>query len=751
MLGALVVSLGLDAADFISGMSKSEQQAKKFASTLDRNIAAGIIKAEVALRALGAAARTTAEVFDVLTSGAAKFQDLAEISGASAEGIASLQVSATGAGVEIESVVDSINKMTKALVGVDDESKAAGAALKALGIPIADFKKLDPVAQYEAIGRALAGFEDGAAKTAVAMALFGKTGAEQLRVFKDLEAQGGRQVILTQKQIEAADAYGDAMATAGAQLKLYAQAAATQALPALSDLGAAAAEFVKSLIGVDKATGQLAANNSVKAFATKAVDALAFVVDAGDGVIRVLNGIGLAGEALQKLRNLPMFGGFAEGSEIVKQLGRDLDALAQKELFSSRLAKQREQSAASGLADSLGLGAIDPQTKAPKKRLAFEGAVSGGGSAKKEVDRVAEAIKALNREIEVFGQDGDTLAKTLAFQDLKPTIAQLEQYKAGLASLEQLRAADAVKKMLDALVEERDALVLSKEQILARDLALKGATGTQVEFALEVSKSADAIRKQQEDQKRLQNILADTPTGQSKAMLEQIEFINAQFSAGNIASVEQWAEAIQIATGTLDKGIQDAGDRGIDVARELGLTFSSAFEDAIVAGKGLQDVLKGIEQDIIRIITRKLVTEPIGAAITGAIGGNTLSSLGGSLIGSLFGGSSAGAAAGGSDFAANFLSTFGGFFADGGGLPAGKWGIAGERGPELIRGPAHVVPTNRSMAMLDRMASQSRGGDRGNVFNTTFVLPPGGYSRATQQQIEAGMARSVAAANARLN
>lgn len=35
---------------------------------------------------------------------------------------------------------------------------------------------------------------------------------------------------------------------------------------------------------------------------------------------------------------------------------------------------------------------------------------------------------------------------------------------------------------------------------------------------------------------------------------------------------------------------------------------------------------------------------------------------------------------------------FGGFFAQGGQLGAGKWGIAGENGPELIKGPANVVP-----------------------------------------------------------
>jgi phage-related protein len=40
----------------------------------------------------------------------------------------------------------------------------------------------------------------------------------------------------------------------------------------------------------------------------------------------------------------------------------------------------------------------------------------------------------------------------------------------------------------------------------------------------------------------------------------------------------------------------------------------------------------------------------------------------------------------------NPFENFGGFFANGGTLPAGKFGIVGERGPELISGPANITP-----------------------------------------------------------
>lgn len=60
---------------------------------------------------------------------------------------------------------------------------------------------------------------------------------------------------------------------------------------------------------------------------------------------------------------------------------------------------------------------------------------------------------------------------------------------------------------------------------------------------------------------------------------------------------------------------------------ELGLAFTSAFEDAIVGGKSLSDVLKGIEQDIIRIAVRKSVTEPLGDLIGGLFEGFSIAKL----------------------------------------------------------------------------------------------------------------------------
>jgi len=85
-----------------------------------------------------------------------------------------------------------------------------------------------------------------------------------------------------------------------------------------------------------------------------------------------------------------------------------------------------------------------------------------------------------------------------------------------------------------------------------------------------------------------------------------------------------------------------------EVARDLGLTMSSSFEKAIEGGEKFSDVLQGLFDDIQKILTRRLITEPLGDFVTGTIEGfgssGGLSSGGGfidgigSFVSDIFGG-----------------------------------------------------------------------------------------------------------------
>ena len=83
--------------------------------------------------------------------------------------------------------------------------------------------------------------------------------------------------------------------------------------------------------------------------------------------------------------------------------------------------------------------------------------------------------------------------------------------------------------------------------------------------------------------------------------------------------------------------------------------------------------------------------------------GNVFSGIGGAIsgiagsIGSIFSGGGGGGGGGFFDTITSGLGDlFGGFFANGGNIPAGKFGMVGERGPELIGGPASITPMGGS-------------------------------------------------------
>jgi phage-related minor tail protein len=118
-------------------------------------------------------------------------------------------------------------------------------------------------------------------------------------------------------------------------------------------------------------------------------------------------------------------------------------------------------------------------------------------------------------------------------------------------------------------------------------------------------------------------------------------------------------------------GIEKQSRQNENLARDLGLSFQSAFEDAILRGEKLRGVLAGIAQDIARIILRQTVTTPLANLVMGG-----LSSAFGGLIG---GGPGDIRGPGGST-----SIPFGGPRALGGPVEAGSAYLVGEQGPELF-------------------------------------------------------------------
>jgi hypothetical protein len=572
--------------DLIAKTATFEKDLKR-AADLGSQFASATVAGFTAI-ASGAASAVVA--FDQLVKSAGNFQDLAEQIGSSAEGLASLAVSASVGGTSMDEVAAFATKLTKNLTGVDDESSKAGAALKALGLDIGELKDADPADQLERIAKALDGFQDGTGKTAVMEAL-AKGGAKLLPFLKELSSEGGRQVILTQQMIEQADAYSDAQARSRAKLGLYAQALATEAIPALTAFQEALTDTAKEILGLSQGTTSLKANEGVREFAKGAVSALGFVVDAADGVYRSISIIGKSIGAIGAAGVAVATGEFRMAKSIMTELGRDVDATLNRGLFSDKLQKR--------------LAEIGTQTAAVTGKngvLKFDGASSGkdgSKSGKEKIDESATALAAYVRQLE------SATEKTLELTEVEKAriflttigttgeVAQVRELVLGMAA-----RIDQEKEYIELLKLKRSASAAAGDAVNADNAWFQAA------------KDATPSAKLEKQRADMQRLAAGFTSG-------------AFGDPASIEAMNAYSEAASTMLGNISDGVVKVeGDFD-----KLGATFASSLEDAIVKGEGLRSVIQGLGQDILRITVRKTVTEPIGNAVSGLFSGFSLSKL----------------------------------------------------------------------------------------------------------------------------
>ena len=148
-------------------------------------------------------------------------------------------------------------------------------------------------------------------------------------------------------------------------------------------------------------------------------------------------------------------------------------------------------------------------------------------------------------------------------------------------------------------------------------------------------------------------------------------------------------------------GLEEEATKTEDKWKDLGLTFSSAFEDAVVNGERLSDVLQGLEKDIVRIVTRKLGTEPLGNFV--------------------------------SSFAESFLPSF-----DGGGftgLGSRSGGMDGKGGFLAMLHPNEDI--------IDRTKTNRGSSGMRIVNNITVSAPNGQISTESMNQLQTKLAKSM--------
>lgn len=568
---------------------------------------------------------------------AASLDDMAERTGASVESLSALGKVAKIGGHDLQVVETAAIRLSKAMAGADDEAKGAGHAFEYLGLKADDLGKLQTGEALKKVADAFAKLQDGPGKVALAMDLFGRSGAQLLPFLKDLAETGELNGKVTAEQAAQAEAYEKSMKRLESSLGQTAKTVAMALLPALADTAAAMEKIVKPGGGNQEVHFDWldrALNWAAQKLAAAEAGFAGFRVRA----LKALGATDLAGRA--ELEG-------AQASANLARLQGEISTLDQKDRYGELYSK-------AALGYKTGVARID--ASGYKSRLGKE-------------DKAGKEPKAPG-----------------SVQDYETRIGEM----VGSA----INNADIIKAAEYAAVQARLLDMLNKGQI-SEEL-----------YASALMKTSHAQGLVSDEAEHFNKLLAATPTAKIEEARKDMQMLAAALEAGSISEA-QFIEAAQTRIGQLGDGIKEVDN----FARDMGLTFSSAFEDAIVGGKSLSDVLKGLAQDIARIVIRKTITEPAGNAIASIIKEG---------LGDLFGGGKAG----------------------GGPLEPGKWYVAGERGPEPIwgGGPGAFAAGYGRMAEL--------GGAGGAA--VSIVQHINVDARADQASIRAAMHQSKEAAKAEI-
>ena len=206
-------------------------------------LGAGVTAAKMALLAgamvaAGAAARGMSSAIDF----GGQMDDLEARTGIASGQLMILSRAFELAGLNAADVGPSIARLQKALSGVNEEGGPTNEMISRLGLELSDLRAMTPGAQFRAVGGAIAGLASPTERAAAAMAIFGRSGAELLSLFRDsgtfseAAAQVGRQAEILDRNAGVFANVSDKLESVGLKVSGFAAGVAEWVAPTLAPL-----------------------------------------------------------------------------------------------------------------------------------------------------------------------------------------------------------------------------------------------------------------------------------------------------------------------------------------------------------------------------------------------------------------------------------------------------------------------------------------------------------------------------------
>lgn len=657
-LGTLTLDLVANLGGYTAGMDKAEKEAQKRARAIEKAFDTTFAGIGAAIATMTAAGTAALAIVNQQAEAIANYQDLAEKIGDTAEAVASLQVAATVSETSLDSVAAASVRLTTALSKTDDESKLVGQALSAIGLEFESFKDLSPVDQVEAVANAFANFEDGAEKTAVAVALFGKAGAELIPFLNDLADGSERQLILTQEQIDQADEYTKTQARLKGEFDIFIKQQSAALLPVLKEVSQIFIDLAKDQDTVRLATDalQVTVKTAIVAFQTLAVIGLEvrtmYQLLAKD----IENANKQREAAAQGLGDFSLFKKMAaESKDDGKKIREEADAVIDRIMA---VGKARE---------GLDVSAFNIDQYLPKEsgnKIDTKGLATGSGG-KAKVDELAKYIDGLQKEIQ----------KTSELTRVEQILADVQSGRLGKVSATQQQILIGLGEQVDAAKQNAEAwsFVASSQESATK--AAQDALLANQALAESYRNALDPAREIHAEMQRIDDLVSEgflTPDEGSEAQILKLK--EAYKSVGDEVK-------------TLDDYTKEAAE---------------GIQDAI--GEGLVDVLQGDFKSIgdnFGKLLAKMAAEALAADITKSLFGGVSGGTGGSLLEQLVSG------------AGTFFSgLFSGARATGGSVSENGAYLVGENGPEMFvpSTAGYVMNAGQTSDMQRGLASGSLAG-----------------------------------------
>lgn len=293
VIGALRAVLGIDTAQFETGLKSASSSLSGFGAGVAGAAAAAAVAFAAAGAAIGVAIKSTINDMDTLAKTSQKI-------GVPVEQLSALAYAADLSDVSFEQLSKGVGKLNKAMVeAAGKPTSDAANAFRALGVSATDANgklKSSEVVMGD-LAAAFEGIKDGPGKTAAAMAVFGKAGADLIPLLnggrdglKEMNAEAAQfGAIVSTTAAKQAEVFNDNMTRLGYAVKGVIVQTAERLLPILVDVSNKMVEAAKNSSALEVVVAAL--SFSMKGLVTTGVLVSATMQALGDTLSIIWGGL----------------------------------------------------------------------------------------------------------------------------------------------------------------------------------------------------------------------------------------------------------------------------------------------------------------------------------------------------------------------------------------------------------------------------------------------------------------------------